>query len=131
MKCIIPATQRRSSNFSLRIHKSCQEKNFHIKNFSSTIMHLAAFNRLQLAISQAPSSSPYAFWTTVKVTTCHLNYERESDSLNVHSKNTDLSFTVLALSTGRNRQTRGRGTRACENDSRGRKARQKKLSSSL
>ena len=51
--------------FPLRIHKSCQDKNFHIRKFSSTIMHLAAFNRFQLAISQVPSSSPYAFWTIV------------------------------------------------------------------
>ena len=46
MKCIIPATQRRSSNFSLRIHKSCQEKNFHINAVDIDLENLLASRNL-------------------------------------------------------------------------------------
>ena len=73
MKYRIPPTQRLSSNFSFaHTQKLSREKNFHIRKISSTIMHLAAFIRFQLAISQVPSSSPYAFWTTVLFSSnCH------------------------------------------------------------
>ena len=73
MKYRIPPTQRLSSNFFLCAYtKVVKRKIFHIRKISSTIMHLAAFIRFQLAISQVPSSSPYAFWTTVLFSSnCH------------------------------------------------------------